>query len=86
MGIAKYFGEILIAEGTCKQEEIERALAIQSEYGGRIGSILLNLGILTEEKLIDTLALQLGLLRVTKEAIADYEKVTIPQIDDNFFN
>jgi general secretion pathway protein E len=55
------FGELLLQYGFCDEESIRRALEVQKGYGGRIGSILLNMGVITEEQLLETLSQQLSI-------------------------
>ncbi|NPA54618.1 MAG: Flp pilus assembly complex ATPase component [Aquificae bacterium] len=57
----KLIGEIFLEEGYCSKEDIEKALEVQKNYGGKLGTILLNMGVITEEKLLKALAKQLGL-------------------------
>ena len=53
-------GRILIDRGIIELEELNRALAFQKSYGGRLGAILLRLGALSEEALLAVLGRQLG--------------------------
>jgi general secretion pathway protein E len=55
------FGEMLLQNGFCDEESIRRALEVQKGYGGRIGSILLNMGVITEDQLLETLSQQLSI-------------------------
>jgi type II secretory ATPase GspE/PulE/Tfp pilus assembly ATPase PilB-like protein len=57
----KLIGEIFVEEGYCSKEDIEKALEVQKNYGGKLGTILLNMGVITEEKLLKGLAKQLNL-------------------------
>ncbi len=57
----RLFGELLLKNSFCDEETIKRALDIQKGYGGRIGSILLNMGVITEEQLLETLSQQLSI-------------------------
>ncbi len=57
----KLLGEILVEEGYCSKEDIEKALDVQKNYGGKIGTILLNMGVITEDKLLKALSKQLGI-------------------------
>ncbi|RLG54237.1 MAG: type II/IV secretion system protein [Candidatus Hydrothermarchaeota archaeon] len=57
----KLLGEILVERGFCSEADVKRALEIQKEFGGRIGSILVNLGAITEKQLISALAEQFRL-------------------------
>lgn len=55
-------GEILVEKYGVSHPEIEKALQFQIKYGGLIGSILLNMGIISEETLISALSEQLNLM------------------------
>ncbi|GAM08231.1 type II secretion system protein E [Geobacter sp. OR-1] len=55
------FGELLLKNSWCDEDSIKRALDIQKGYGGRIGSILLNMGVITEDQLLETLSQQLAI-------------------------
>jgi len=54
-------GQIFIDKKICQAEDIDKALSIQQSYGGKIGTILLNMGSITEENLLVCLAEQLNL-------------------------
>ena len=69
-------GEILTEKGFCKAEDIDKALQIQKSYGGRIGSILFNMGVITEEQLLEALADQFEVPFLSK--IDDIEPIDIP--------
>ena len=60
----KMLGEMLIAEGLLSNEQLKRALAEQKAHGGRIGMILKNLGLVTEEDIIKVLGKQMGIQHV----------------------
>jgi len=51
-------GEILIERTGLDSQEIEKALKFQKEYGGRIGTILINSGVISEVHLLEALAVQ----------------------------
>ncbi|MEI6206350.1 MAG: ATPase, T2SS/T4P/T4SS family [Desulfuromonadales bacterium] len=53
------FGQILLANSFCDEESLKRALDVQKGYGGKIGSILLNMGAITEDQLLESLSCQL---------------------------
>lgn len=53
-------GEILVARGYCTARQIEEALDEQVVYDGRLGTNLIELGIVTEEQLARALAIQFG--------------------------
>ena len=73
----KLIGEILIEKGFCSNDEIKKALEIQKSYGEdvKIGRILINMGVITEEQLLLSLAEQFGLEYV--ESTDDYKFVDI---------
>jgi general secretion pathway protein E len=54
-------GQLLIEAGLIGENDLTRGLAFQERYGGRIGSILVRLGALSEERLMPMLSRQLGL-------------------------
>lgn len=54
----KELQEILLEKHACSQSDIEQAYAIQEEYGGELGTILLNLGAITEQIYIESVAEQ----------------------------
>src|ERR1044071_6811113 len=54
-------GALLLEADLIGKNDLERALAFQEQYGGRLGSILVRLGALSEERLLPVLAAQLNL-------------------------
>ena len=54
-------GEILMNKHDIAPMDIEKALQFQSKFGGLLGSILVNMGIIDEEILVSALSDQLGL-------------------------
>ena len=60
----KRLGDILIEAGGLSQTQLERALAAQKEQGGRLGKVLVSLGILREEDILIALEKQLGYARI----------------------
>jgi len=59
----KLIGEILLYKRFCTQEDIDKALEIQKTYGQdiRIGRVLINMGAITEEQLLEALAYQFSI-------------------------
>ena len=53
-------GSMLIAQRAINADDLDRALAFQSQNGGRLGEILVRLGALSEDLLVQTLAAQTG--------------------------
>ncbi len=54
-------GDVLVDARVLTREQLERALAEQSAWGGRLGQTLLNLGLVQEGTLASAIARQLGL-------------------------
>jgi hypothetical protein len=54
-------GDVLVDARVLTREQLERALAEQGAWGGRLGQILLNLGLVDEQVLASAIARQLGL-------------------------
>ena len=54
-------GEILTKNNDVSSADIEKALQFQAKFGGLLGSILVNMGIIDEEILVSALSHQLGL-------------------------
>ncbi len=55
-------GQILVEKNYCKREDIDKALEVQETYGQqvRIGRVLINMGVITEDQLLDALSYQFG--------------------------
>ncbi len=58
--MANRFGEILLSTGKVSVQQLEEALGIQKEQGGRLGSILVKLGHLEDTDLVDLLSQHFG--------------------------
>ncbi len=56
--VAKKLGELLIQEGIIDEEQLNRALEEQRTSGERVGAVLIKLGLITEESLVDFIARQ----------------------------
>src|SRR5260221_719556 len=56
----KQLGKLLIEEEMLTQDQLDQALSLQQSGGGKLGTCLVKLGILTEEALFYFLAVQLG--------------------------
>ena len=54
-------GEMLLADGLIGAADLERALELQGRVGGRLGSVLMRIGALSEDNLIHVLGRQLQL-------------------------
>ena len=62
-------GRMLIDDGVIEQAELDRALAFQRSYGGRLGGILLRFGALSEDRLLAMLSRQLGIPIIAPEQV-----------------
>ena len=60
-------GQILVARGAIRAADLERTLELQRSVEGRIGSLLIRTGALSEDQLLDALSDQLGLPIVGRE-------------------
>ena len=54
-------GELLVEKFSVESVDIDKALQFQGQYSGLIGSILVNMGIISEDTLVQALATQLGI-------------------------
>jgi len=54
-------GDLLVEAGAITQDQLDQALAKQKEDGGRIGTILQQLGFISKELLITVLTTQMGM-------------------------
>jgi len=54
-------GELLLAKGLLSAADLERGLAFQQRFGGRLGGVLVRIGALPESELLAVLSEQLGL-------------------------
>ncbi|MBV8122316.1 MAG: Flp pilus assembly complex ATPase component TadA [Alphaproteobacteria bacterium] len=59
--LAAPIGQILVAHGFVSAGDLERGLAFQKRFGGRIGAVLVRIGALSESNLLLALSEQLGL-------------------------
>ena len=62
-------GQLLLAAGLLGREDLEKALAFQQSYGGRLGSILVRMGAVGEDPLLQLLSRQLDLPVLEPEEI-----------------
>jgi general secretion pathway protein E len=68
------FGEILTGLFGIDAEEIEKALNFQQEYGGKLGEILLNSGVISEEQITATLSRQFNFPEA-RQVVKDFSEV-----------
>jgi type IV pilus assembly protein PilB len=58
--MAKKLGQLLITENIISEDQLKKALDMQKTVGGRLGTNLVKLGYITEEKLVSFLSMQFG--------------------------
>ena len=63
----KKLGELLLARGIVGEGDLSRALSFQETYHGRLGAILVRLGAISEESVLDALAEQLALPLISQD-------------------
>ncbi len=63
-------GDLLIQEGLISTEQLDQALAEQKRTGRKLGATLIDMGFVTEDQVLDTLAHQLKIERID---LATYE-------------
>src|SRR5579872_3140808 len=54
-------GQMLLAKGLLAAVDLERGLAFQQRFGGRLGAVLVRIGALPESELLVVLSEQLGM-------------------------
>ncbi len=68
--MAAKLGQLLLASNLVTESQLQEALNLQRKEGGRLGSKLIKLGYITEEKLVTFLSKQYGVPSIN---LADYE-------------
>jgi type IV pilus assembly protein PilB len=69
-------GELLVSSGTINQKQLQQALDLQKKEGGRLGTNLVKLAFVSEEKLTDFLSKHFGVPSVNLDRIEVDESVT----------
>ena len=69
-------GEMLLAEQRLSRNDLERALEVQRSMGGRLGRLLISLGLVSEVDVYAALARQAGLPLVRQDAFPKEKPVT----------
>ncbi|MDD3234011.1 MAG: ATPase, T2SS/T4P/T4SS family [Candidatus Omnitrophota bacterium] len=54
------FGELLVKEGLISTNQLEKAISVQRQQGGRLGEILVEMGFIKEEDMMKVLGKQAG--------------------------
>ena len=76
--------DILLAENSCTKEEIKQAVDIQKEYGGTLGSILVNLGAISDAVIIKAQAKQFNFELFSSLNIDELNKISLDNISNDF--
>jgi general secretion pathway protein E len=82
--ISRPLGEILVAMGLTGAGQIEEALAVQAEKGGRLGEILVSLKAVREEDVLRALAVQLDLPYLPELRAEDVDASLVEGVPINF--
>ncbi len=69
-------GEILVRKGKATRADVDKALGIQKDTGERIGAVMVRMGVLKEEDVLEALSEQ------TRIPVIDFSRV---EIDKNLF-
>ena len=80
----KSLEEILLAQKSCGQEELNQAKEIQLEYGGTLGNILVNLGAISDAVLISAQAVQFSLGLYEELNLDHITKISLDHITNDF--
>lgn len=80
----KKLEQILLEGNKCSEEEIEQANSIQQEYGGSLGNILLNLGAISENTLLEALSEQYNISLFKEIGFENITQIKIDGISTDF--
>ncbi len=69
--MSELFGEILVRNGRLEADVLLRAVRLQEEERGRLGEILVRMGVITHQDIARTLAAQLNLPAISPEEYPD---------------
>ena len=61
ISIPKRMGDLMVETAVLSQAMLDQALEAQRKTGGKLGALLVSMGFLEEEKLLEFLALQVGI-------------------------
>ena len=80
---APRLGEMLLADQKLSRNDLERALEVQRSMGGRLGRLLISLGLVSEVDVFSTLARQAG-LSLIREGDFPKEKPETSRLNTSF--
>ena len=66
---------LFIAKKYCTENELEKVYAVQKEYQGHIGTILLNWGVITQEQLLEVYSEYFSIPLFNRDDFAEAQKV-----------
>ena len=68
----KVIGELLLERSLITPQDLDKSLAFQRQFKGRIGSVLVRMGALSEDALLPVLSEQLGLTLLSTEELPSH--------------
>ena len=75
-------GQILLKLNYVQQRDLEKALIIQQQVGGRLGEVLMRAGSVSETNLLDALSLQLGFKLIGRDLDAPSDENIFSAVDE----
>ena len=81
VGLMSRIGELLLERAAISDSDLEKALSFQQEFGGRLGAILVRLGAVAEDMVLEALSDQLGLGVLPRSDIPEDPTVYLAAID-----
>ncbi len=76
-------GELLLRAGVITEEQLRNALTEQKKWGGKLGSVLVDMNLLDEDMLVKALSKQLGLPRVDFKGLV-VQAAALKKLDAEF--
>lgn len=80
MEMRKHLGDLLVEAGIITSLTLQRALERQKENGGMLGEVLEQMGVITDEELVQTVARQFGFKRVTTLVYHSFAKAMLEMV------
>ena len=82
IGLSGRLTDLLIEEKLISSAQLQEALGVQKKSGGKLGTLLLDMGFLAEEKLLQFLAEKTGLPFISLTDIGDIPKEAITSVSE----
>ncbi len=82
----KVIGELLLERGLISAQDLEKSLAFQRQFKGRIGSVLVRMGALSEDALLPVLSEQLGLTLLAADQLPVHGTEIVSAIQKSGFS